>query len=400
LAAAGWGIHKMPSGMDNRDFYAKNSYMSDYISASRSTFDGSSIEVMQLTLFKRQDQHRELFTPKSQGAFQRLMAEFSAREDVLNVVNWAADMNTTATASGESLINDETVVAFTDQNTQYKEYIKIFDDNAKKVEEVTTAITFLQPYSATAKEAQYREFTKLLRDFEPMPGKSKVQQSRDLAANCPHKFRVCGDNFDVWIAGKSFVIYISQYDTLQTQLLQSAYVSVYGVFLAMTIILPWTAAIICSLNLCMCVTNIIGFLYYIGESYNFVTTAICILSVGLCVDYSVHIMHVFLHCRGTKYERINTALTEIGPSIVNGGITSIIGVLLCLAGDAKSIVMFGGMAIMVVIFGLFQGLVVLPVLLAVMGHKISQKGYMMANPMGFAFLGVIIWSMDCAWCFG
>ena len=84
---------------------------------------------------------------------------------------------------------------------------------------------------------------------------------------------------------------------------------------------------------------------------------------------------MFIHCRGTKYERCTTALTEIGPSVINGGITTLLGVLLCLAGGAKSIVMFGAMGIIVVLCGLWQGLIVLPVLLTLMGDKVSMKGY-------------------------
>ena len=41
----------------------------------------------------------------------------------------------------------------------------------------------------------------------------------------------------------------------------------------------------------------------------------------------MHIAHVFLHSRGSKAERMHHALVEIGPSIFNGGATSVIGVV-------------------------------------------------------------------------
>ena len=112
---------------------------------------------------------------------------------------------------------------------------------------------------------------------------------------------------------------------------------------------------------------------------------------------SVHIVHVFMHAPGTEEERIRAAIGEIGPSIINGGMTSILGVLLCLAGGAESMVLFGAMTIMVVLFGLFQGLLVLPATLLYVGRIIDQKSYMVALPsLGFFIL--IIFSAKCAWC--
>jgi hypothetical protein len=105
-----------------------------------------------------------------------------------------------------------------------------------------------------------------------------------------------------------------------------------------------------------------------------------------------------LHCRGDKYERVRIALTEIAPTIVNGGITSWIGVLFFLGGGAKSITMFGIMASGVIFFGLFQGLVALPALLLVVGDLITQKTYMMAIS-SVAFLIPAVLMCQCAWCF-
>ena len=142
-----------------------------------------------------------------------------------------------------------------------------------------------------------------------------------------------------------------------------------------------------------------GFLYYIGETYNFTTAAVCILSVGLCVDYSVHIMHTFLHSRGTPNQRVAAALIEIGPSVLQGGITSLLGVILCLAGGSKTIQMFGVMSIMVVVFGQLQGLIMLPIMLTGMGRLITMKAPTVGWPtMGF-FAVPVIFTMQCAWCF-
>ena len=44
-----------------------------------------------------------------------------------------------------------------------------------------------------------------------------------------------------------------------------------------------------------------------------------------------------------------------------------------MAAESRAIFMFGAMAIMVVIFGLFHGLLVLPTVLSIVGHRVNQK---------------------------
>ena len=105
-----------------------------------------------------------------------------------------------------------------------------------------------------------------------------------------------------------------------------------------------------------------------------------------------------MHCAGDREQRVRTAMTEIGPSVVNGGVTSAIGVLLCLAGQAKMIVMFGVIVLAVVALGLFHGLIVLPATLAIVGDLVSQKSQMVALT-SMAFLVPVLFTMQCAWCF-
>jgi predicted RND superfamily exporter protein len=77
--------------------------------------------------------------------------------------------------------------------------------------------------------------------------------------------------------------------------------------------------------------------------------------VGLCVDYSAQVAHVYLHSRGSKAERMHHAFVEIGPSILNGGVTSIIGVVVFAGVPSTSMRAFRYLSILTVVFGLFQG---------------------------------------------
>jgi hypothetical protein len=67
--------------------------------------------------------------------------------------------------------------------------------------------------------------------------------------------------------------------------------------------------------------NVIGFLYWAGFYINSVTVVNIILTVGLTVDYSLHVAHAFLGATGTRHERALSALKRLGVSMAYGGVS-------------------------------------------------------------------------------
>merc|ERR1719192_22780 len=61
--------------------------------------------------------------------------------------------------------------------------------------------------------------------------------------------------------------------------------------------------------------NVGGFIHFWGLTIDTVSCTNIIISIGLCVDYSVHVAHAFLANAGTRDERVKMALTEIGPAV-------------------------------------------------------------------------------------
>lgn len=132
--------------------------------------------------------------------------------------------------------------------------------------------------------------------------------------------------------------------------------------------------------------NLLGYAYYTGYYYNSVTAIQLILAVGLAVDYSAHICHSFLSAEGTNNERVHKALKEIGPSVLNGGVSTFLAVLPLAFSTSFIFQVFFVMFAYIVIFGLFHGLFFLPVLLSLVGppsyprkDKNKEKSIEMAN---------------------
>lgn len=92
-----------------------------------------------------------------------------------------------------------------------------------------------------------------------------------------------------------------------------------------------------------------------------------ILNLGLCVDYSAHICHTFLTIGGSKRERSAQTLVNIGPAVLNGGVSTFIAFVLLASSDSHVFSSFFKIFFLVVVFGLFHGLVLLPVVLRIAG---------------------------------
>ena len=95
-----------------------------------------------------------------------------------------------------------------------------------------------------------------------------------------------------------------------------------------------------------------------------------IIATGLCIDYASHIAHRFLIETGTdRNSRIRSTLANIGPAVLNGGLTTLFAFILLANSQSHVFLTFFKVFFLVVSFGLYHGLVVLPVFLSLFGPK-------------------------------
>ena len=50
------------------------------------------------------------------------------------------------------------------------------------------------------------------------------------------------------------------------------------------------------------------------------------MAVGYSADFIAHVMHGFMHNRGTRRERMHASLVEMGAPVLNGGLSTFIGI--------------------------------------------------------------------------
>ena len=111
--------------------------------------------------------------------------------------------------------------------------------------------------------------------------------------------------------------------------------------------------------------NMIGFGHFWGLTFNLYTSSIFTLATGLYVDYSVHVAYSFSRMTsGHLPDRIIKTLTDVGPAVFHGGMSTFLATSVLAVSTNYTWRLFFKSFMMVTFFGLFHGLVFLPVMLS------------------------------------
>ena len=126
-----------------------------------------------------------------------------------------------------------------------------------------------------------------------------------------------------------------------------------------------------------------GFLHFWGITIDTVSCNNLVIAIGLCVDYSVHVTHRFLNEPGSRGERVVATLQNIGPAVFNGGFSTFLAFILLAGSRSHVFSSFFKIFFLVVTFGLYHGLVFLPVLLSLLGPAslASSRSFAKTNTM-------------------
>ncbi|XP_072018411.1 protein patched homolog 3-like [Amphiura filiformis] len=155
---------------------------------------------------------------------------------------------------------------------------------------------------------------------------------------------------------------------IRQELLRNLSLAATCIFLVVTVLLAsiW-ASVLVFLCVIFTLVDIAGTLNLMGVTIDTVVSVPVILAVGIAIDYSVHICHAFLVLSGSRNARVKRALVDKGIAVFKGGMSSFLAFILLAFSRSYVYTTFFKIFLLIVIYGLFHGLAVLPVLLSFIG---------------------------------
>lgn len=119
----------------------------------------------------------------------------------------------------------------------------------------------------------------------------------------------------------------------------------------------------------MAEVSLFGYMATVDVPLNSVTLAICVMSIGLIVDYCAHIMHQFMLETGTRAERTKLCIANMGTGVFCGATTTFLGFIPILFATFEVGRVFAKMFFGIIGIGISIAFVLLPVTLSLIGPE-------------------------------
>jgi len=163
-------------------------------------------------------------------------------------------------------------------------------------------------------------------------------------------------------------IFTEQFRVIEEELFRNLLLAVVCIYCITSLLIahPGAAAIV-TVIVVITLVDVLGTAHYIGFTVNSVTAIYMILAIGLTVDYSAHVAHHFMLQQGTREERAAAAILGVGQSVLCGGTSTVVAVIVLGFSQTYIFQVFFYMFFLTCMYGLFHGLVFLPIVLANIG---------------------------------
>ncbi|KAL4477676.1 hypothetical protein ABPG74_002826 [Tetrahymena malaccensis] len=170
--------------------------------------------------------------------------------------------------------------------------------------------------------------------------------------------------------------YYDQYTQIRAIAVQNFLLAVGAVYLAINLLKNGMTAIIVALNVFFITFNLIGIVWVLNSlisgfqiEINAVSVVNLITSVGLGVEFCVHLVISYMNTPGNREQKVVNAVKQMGSNILVGiASTKFIGVIvLGFASSEMFRIYYFRMYMAIIFLGVFQGLMFLPSVLYYIG---------------------------------
>ena len=177
---------------------------------------------------------------------------------------------------------------------------------------------------------------------------------------------------------------IEQYFVFKDEMIESLGMSTVAIIFVVSFItvnIQVTFLVVC----CVLLVDffLVALLHYWSLTLNFIVMVNMIFAIGLAVDFSSHIAHTYLitkapavHARTPQQARqykATMAVSQMGSSVFHGGVSTFLAISVLGFSKSYVFVLFFRLWIGIIVFGMANGFLFLPVILSIIGPVDSME---------------------------
>ncbi|KFD52451.1 patched family protein [Trichuris suis] len=166
-------------------------------------------------------------------------------------------------------------------------------------------------------------------------------------------------------------LFVDQYQEILPNVVQEVVAGMSVMVLIALLMIPhpccsfWVAVTIASIDL-----GVVGLMTEWGINLDTISMITMIMSIGFSVDFSAHIAHAFVVTDlKSSTERAKRAISQMAWPVLQGGISTILGVAVLANLDSYMVLAFFKTVLLVIVLGMLHAIVFLPVLLSLFVHR-------------------------------
>ncbi|XP_069020742.1 patched domain-containing protein 3-like [Embiotoca jacksoni] len=334
LAVSIYGSFMLKEGLDIKNLALDDSYIIDYYNHQRQHFSEYSCNVMVVV-----KQPLSYWDKEEQSCLHSCISSFESLNFVNSTFAWFISYENHAEATHLNISSQEVFQThlphFLDLNPTFRQDINLTLDS-----DILASRFFIQTLNRTTM-------------------KDMMIGLRRTAEECPVELLVYHPAF----------IYFDQYTVITDNTIQTVLVAVIAMLVVSLVLVPnplcsiWVAFAICSV-----IVGVTGFMSLWGVNLDSISMINLVMCIGFSVDFSAHISYSFVSSpKSDVNEKAMDALAHLGYPILQGALSTILGVLVLSVSGSYIFRTFFKIVFLVIVFGLLHGLVFIPVFLTVFG---------------------------------
>lgn len=189
--------------------------------------------------------------------------------------------------------------------------------------------------------------------------KQMVRDLREICKNSPINITIFHPYF----------VFFDQFELVRPISIQTMVIGAFVMTLVTFIFIPdvlcvmWIAISIVSIFV-----GVVGYMALWDVNLDSISMINLIMCIGFSIDFTAHICYSYMSSKRKRpSHRISDAMYALGWPIVQGSVSTILGVIALLLAESYIFLVFFKMVFLVIFFGALHGLFLLPVMLSLLG---------------------------------